>query len=421
MQRSLTPVTRILALFGLLACGLVALQPTNAVAADPLYGYTAAAGGTHIRALGTTIRSDLTSASTLGGTSYPAASANTLANVDVPGLLNVGAVETATSATTEAGTNTVTANARTAGISLLDGLITAEAVETKASATQTGTTFAGGSDSKLVDLTVGGTDIPITVSRNFTIGIPGIATVVINESKVDESGPGIKVAGSAIKITLLDGIGGAPIGTVITVNPTYVEFGLVDPLSVTQVGGFAYGTKVTARALGLVNVNSGPTALTSVPSYGTGGRTLVNSTAAADIPGLLSLGVVESTSMATSVPDTADVFNTHETGRVNVANGLVTVDAVRVTARAVKPLVGPVVKTATGEVANLRVLGLPINLKAAPNTRFSIPGIVTITLNEQVSTVNGITVVGLHVVVGPLLGNLAGADVQVAVAHSRAG
>jgi hypothetical protein len=420
MQRSLLSATRLFALLAILVGGLVALQPSSASAA-PLYKYTATAGGTQIRALGTTIRSDLTSVSSLDGFAFPAANANTLANVGVPGLLNVGAVQTSAEATSAAGTDQIVGTANTGAINLLDGAITADAVETTATATQTGTTFAGGSDSDLVNLTIGGTQIPLSVGHNFKIGIPGVALVTLNEQVINTGSAGIQVTGSAIKIELLTGIAGAPIGTTIVVNPVTVGFALVDPLSVTPVSGFAYGTKISASVLGVVNLNSGTTALTTVPLGGTGGRTITNATAAADLPGILSLGAIESTSMATSVPVTGDVLNTHNTGRVNVLNGLVTATAIKVSARATKPAVGATVKTASSQVLDLKVLGIPVKLSAAPNSRFSVLGIVTVTINEQVTTANGITVVGLHVVGGPLLGSLAGVDVQVAVASSSVG
>ncbi len=422
MQRSLRSVTRPLALLALLVGGLVALQPSSALAA-PIYKYNATVGGTQIVALGTAIRSDLTSVAALDGFAFPATNANALANVGVPGLLNVGAVTTKAEATTAAGTDQIVGTARTAAINLLDGLVTADAVETRAYATQTGTTFAGNSDTDLVNLHIAGSDLPLQIGRNFKIGIPGVALVTLNERNVDTTAAGIRVTGSAIKIELLTGLGGAPIGSTIVVNPVSVGFGLVDPLSVTPVSGFAYGTKIAASVLGAVNVNSGATAVTTVPLGGTGGRTLTNATAAVDLPGLLSLGAIESTSMATSLPvtETADVLNTNNTARVNVLNGLVTATAVKASARATRPAGGPTVKTASSQVLDLKVLGIPIKLSAAPNTKYKVLGIVTITVNEQIATANGITVLGLHVVGGPLLGNLAGIDVQVAVASSSAG
>ena len=424
MQRSLLSVTRFLAFVALLAGGLVVLQPSSAVAL-PLYKYNAVAGGTQVRALGTTIRSDLTSVSVLDGYTYPASMSNSLATVGVPNLLNVGAVTTKADATSVAGVDTVVANARTAAINLLDGAITADAVESTATATQSGVgpafDFAGSANSELVNLKIGGTDIPLEVGNNFKIGIPGIAMVTLNEEVIDTTSAGIRVTGSAIKIELLKGIGGAPIGTTIIVNPVSAAFGLIDVSTVLPVSGFAYGTKIAASVLGAVNVNSGPTALSVVPLGGTGGRTNVNATAAVDVPGLVSLGAVESTSMATSVPLTGDVLNTNNTARVNVLNGLVTATAVKVSARATVPVPGPTVKAASSQVLDLKVLGIPLKLSMAPNTKYSVLGIVTITLNQQITTANGITVVGLRVQGGPLLGSLAGADVQVAVASSSAG
>lgn len=413
---------RALALLSLLAGALVTIQSTQATAADELYRYRASAGGTHVKAVGGTIRSGLTSPSGLGGSTYPASAGNRLAGAGVGNLLRVGAVETAASASRSGGVDRVRADARTAGVSLLDGLIEARAVTTSAVAERDGASFSGGSRSTLLGLTIAGRKIPLAVKRNFKLTVPGIASVVLNESVVDGDSAGIMVTGSAIKVTLLDDFGRAPVGSTIVVNPTSTGFVLTDPTDVTPVGGFAYGTAVSADAANLARAGSGPTALTTVPDGGTSGRPIVNSTAAADVPRLVSAGVVESSSAATSVPVTAEVENRNVIKRLNLLNGLVTADAVRVVAHASKRATGPVVTTASTELVGLQISGIKVRPSVRPNSTIGVPGLLKVSLNEQVETANGITVIGLRVKLRTAIAGLpAGAEIHVAVASSRAG
>ena len=121
------------------------------------YFYVGHAGGTQIRAFGTTVRSDLTSASGVEGNTFPAHDDNRVLGVNVAsGLVKLGAVTTwADAVPVNHGTRTIT-GARTADVSLLGGLIKADAVETVTTATKTPSGVSSTSSTKYIGLTVAG-------------------------------------------------------------------------------------------------------------------------------------------------------------------------------------------------------------------------------------------------------------------------
>jgi hypothetical protein len=395
------------------------VMPPAAQAAVPLQ-YGGSAGGTFVRALGGAVRSDLTSASAINGTTYPNAMVNTLAHADVlNGLANVGAIDTSMAATNPGGVTVLAGSARTASVSLLGGAITVEAVETEIVAHHDGAAdMDGEANSTFVGLKIGNANIPIDVPRGFGITIPGVASVTLNDSKTTVVGGELTVSGAAITVTLLGAYGESPIGTTIEVNPVDVSIKPFIPTTATPVTGFAYGTFVAVGAPPLLRTISGATAAVGMPAGGTAGYPLTNSTAAVDLPRIASVGAVESVCKATSVPVTLDATCSNEVARLNLLNGLIKADAVTAVAHLTKDAGGVITTDPSSVIADLRVLGIPIKLQAGATTTISIPGVLTITLNRQQVTGNSVTVTAVRVVLGvPLLGLPAGAIIEVAKAN----
>ena len=406
----------IVALTALLGAG--SLVHTGAASAAPVYEYSGYAGGSAVKVLGGVVRSDLTSASGVSGTTYPASQANQLAGVDLPGLLSVGAIETSASADRPSSDQQrQTSVASTAAVNLLDGLITADAVTSTSTATLTAGTLSGSSASELVNLRVLGTHVPIAAPKNFRLQIPGVASVTLNYSSTTVTGTSVTTEGAAIKVTLLEGRGGSPIGTTILISPTYASFGEVVP-GATPVSGKAYATRVAAN-VGPGTAGFGPSALAQVPLGGTGGQSLFNSTLAVEIPKVVSVGVVESEVSATSVPVTGDVTTQSRLARISLLNGLVTADAVNTSAHVVKAADGTITSTPQTEVVNLRVLGIPIAIKTGQQRTLSVLGLATITVNKVTRSPNGIAVTGLELALHAPLGPLA-TNAVVEVAHADA-
>lgn len=398
----------------------VTLVATPAQAAD-VYYYTSSSAVTEVSLVGGAVTSGPTAASSITGTTFPNASSNRLAKANVPGLVTVDALSTKQSATSTGSLDTITSRAQVAGVDLLNGLITADAVKTVNTLKDDGTTGTGSTSTTFVDLGIAGQHLPVTIPKNFTLEIPGVAKVVLNESKATSNGPKTTSVGSALKITLLAPYEGAPTGSTITLNPTRIGYDIAPPTDATPVGGYAYVTRVNAN-VGSATVESGPTGNTSVPVFGTGNRTISNALAAVNLAPIITAAAVEGTSRATSVPVIADVENTAKVARINLLNGVVTADAVKSTATAKKDTTGTITTAGATNVVRGSVLGLPIPINAKPNTKLRIPGVVSVTVNEQVKSAGKITVTALRVKLEVArLGLPVGAELEIGVSSSWVG
>jgi hypothetical protein len=399
------------------AIASLALAPQSGSAAT-VYTYFGEAGGTQIRALGTLIRSDLTAPSHIIGNKIPASNSNTTASVNVTGLARVGAISTEVASSRAGTVDSIKASAEIANVSLLSGVIRAQALTTSATATHEGDVLNGTGDTQVLGLKVGSINVPVNVAPNTTIKVGNLASVVINEQKTTRVGDKIIQEGSALKVTLLRDRGKVPLGSTITVNPVRVAWGPSIPPKSPPVFGNAFGTLVKAHVADLQAV-SGPTAYVQTPPFGNYGIPIVNTTARLRVPGVVTTGAVESISTSTSVPITADVANSNETAYINLLGGVIKASAIKVIAHANLDAGGNV--TVDGSMAPLRLTigGNTIPIDVAPNTKIEIPNVVSITVNEQVTTAKSIKVTGLHVTLLSPQGELGiGADVRVAEAYA---
>ncbi|MDR7086622.1 hypothetical protein J2X11_001461 [Aeromicrobium panaciterrae] len=400
--------------------GIASFVSAPAMAATSSFHYTGYAAGSKVVLLGGVVRSDFTSASALDGTEVPVHHRNTLASVEVGKLASVGAISTSASAVAAGDGAATEYTATTAKVSLLDGLIKADAIETINKSTVNSTTKTGGVDTTFVKLEIAGTVLPLKISKNFTVTIPGIARVVLNESKTAPNGNGLITEGSAIHVNLLADRDNAPAGSTIIINPTRTQNGPTG--TGTPIGGQAYVTSVHASVGPAIQAKSGPTAAIGVPAIGTGGTTIYNSTLAVDLPKLLYVGAVESSATGTTTAALQDSSTTAQAARVNLLNGLITADAVKASSRTKK--VGSAAETLeqSTSLVNIKLAGIPLKLDPKANLVINIPGLVKIVVNEQVTVGGRKTVTGLHVtLLAPAGGYGVGADVRVAVASSWIG
>ncbi|KQV73991.1 hypothetical protein ASC61_02635 [Aeromicrobium sp. Root344] len=403
-----------------LAAVALAALPAQGAEPDPNtpYAYYGAAGGTYVRVLGSTVISDPTAASSISGTTYPNQQSNNVASAEVGTLVRAGAVTSSVDVTKVGTTVTETAKAQTANVSLLNGLIKVNALKTVTHATRTGTVLAGDSDTELVGVAIKGKNIPLDVDNNFGVDIAGIASIILNEKKVEVVGGKITVTGSALKVKLLKAYEGSPIGTTITVNPTTASLS-PSQSTATPVGGFAYGTYAKVNVGTSIKVISGTSALAATPQGSTFGYDIYNRTAQLNVPLVLQVGAIQSVANSISGASTADVTHSNETAGVNVLNGLIRADAIKVSARSQKFSPGVRTNTAKTELVNLIIGGKKIALDPAVNTTTTIPKIVKVVINEQTIDAWSSKVVGLHVtLLSPRSGLTTGAEIYVAVAAS---
>ncbi len=400
---------------------LAAALPASANEPDPstAYGYSVNAGGTYVRVLGSTVSSDPTATSNILGSTYPKQQNNTTASAQVGTLLKAGVISTETTATKVDSTITATAKAETAGVSLLNGLIKVDAVKTITEAKRTGTILSGDSNSQLLGVAIKGKTVPLNVSNNFGVTLTGVASIILNEKKVDINGGKVTTTGSALKVTLLKAYEGSPVGTTITINPTTSTLAPTEQSNNVAVGGFAYGT--TARLVwgDSISVISGPTARVATPPGGTFGYDLTNTTAGINVPFVLTGGVIRSVANAVTSLTATDVTHSSEIVGVNVLNGLIRADAVKATARSQKLSTGQRIQTPTTQVVKLVISGKAITVASTPNYTITVPGVVRVVVNDQTVSSTGNQVVGLHVtLLAPRSGLKTGAEIFVAVAGS---
>jgi hypothetical protein len=398
----------------------LALSSANAAEPDPTtpYAYGASAGGTLVQVLGSTTSSSPTSASAIQGTTYPAGNSNSTADVKVGTVVVAGGVATSTSAT-KVGTNIKsTATAETANASLLNGLIKVNAIKTVTHADRNGTVLSGDSDTEFAGVTINGKKIALNVDNNFGVNIAGVASVILNEKKVDIVGGRVTVTGSALKVTLLKKYEGDPIGTTIALNPTTTTLAPSEHPSV-QVGGYAYGSYVALNVGSSVHIISGPSAAIASPPGGTFGYDIFNKTVGIKVPLVIQGGVVQSRANSVSDTNTADVTHENSITDLNVLNGLIKADVIKVTSRSQKLGVGNRIQTPSAELVGLVIGGKKIALNVAPNTAITLPGVLKVVINEQTVNSLGNQVAGLHVtLLSPRSGLKAGADIYIAVAGS---
>jgi hypothetical protein len=403
------------------AAGLVAALTvaTGVSGASPTVNhFVGYAGGTLVRALGNTVESGLTSESGVDTTRTGVRSANTLATATTPKLLSVGAVSTDTATKAISGGVQLTAHARVTNVNLLGGAITIKAVDTVNTArivngrpsSDIHTTFAG--------IHIAGTKLPVTIPKNFNVTIPGVAQVVLNQAYPVASGDRIMTLGTGLYLSLLTSRGSSPAGTQVYLNPTYSAIAPTVPVTAADIGGYAYGTSVFAKAGKVLNAKSGPTAQKSMPSGGTGGIDRSNKTAGVNLAPIATAAVVASTANGVKDKGTASYSTmTTRLAKLNLFDGLIRADALTGTA-SVKELPDGSTKASTSaSLVNLVIAGRRIPVNVSPNTVITVADLGRITIRGEARSANQALVTVLDVkLTTARYGLPVGAEVKVGVA-----
>ncbi|HEX7739657.1 MAG TPA: choice-of-anchor P family protein [Marmoricola sp.] len=421
LHTALTPRRLTIAVAGGMVAALTAL-PVAANASTPTYGYVGYVGGTQITAVGMTVNSDFTAQSQLKGYK-PATDSNSIAKVKVGTLAKVGAITTDATDTAFGDGNQIVTHAKTAGVNLLNGLIKVDAVENTATASGSSTDAPTASiTTTLVGLTIAGKSYPANVPANTGITIPGVASVVLNYQITGSAKDGAAAYGSAIQVTLLKKRGAAAAGAQVFLNPISAKIvKTANPKEGKPIGGLSYGSYVSANVGGSVSVESQRTASLGVPAYGTDGKTITNSTARANLSGVLHLGAIETTASGVQSDAVSDVNQTATVANVNLFNRLIHATAIGSTSHVQWASTGAKILEGDLQFVNLWIAGHKIPIDPAPNTTIHIAKLGTITLNKQeIAQVSGtgigVRTTGLEIVLDTKKAGLpVGAVVQLAV------
>ncbi|WP_235735462.1 choice-of-anchor P family protein [Nocardioides alcanivorans] len=421
MSRRPLPLLALLALVAALLQAPVgqtgALPSASAAKAEP-WAYLSYAGGTMVRALGTTISSDLTSQSTISGTKLPNKMTSSVAEVKVAPnkLVHVSAVKTRTQAKKlKKGAKLVT-RSRTGKVKLLGGLIQADAVVTKNVTKGTPKGLAAHSDTRFVNLRIAGAQLPIDLPENFRIVIPGVAMVEANVSQVAQKHGVATNTGYALAVWLLSDRGPAPIGSRIILNPTYSLMSVPVPNDNPALGGFAFGTDVNVVVTDAVKGQVGRTAQATTPPNGTGGRKDWNRTAEVNVPGVVRVGAVESFTSGKARKGYGRIVNQNRIAGVDLFNGLITADAIKVRAKSTYRS-GKFKPKEKLTFVNLTIAGRKIPVNIGKNTTINVAGLGRVVLNQRIRKDGSNKIRGLYVkVLEPGNGVEVGATIELAVA-----
>lgn len=416
-------ITRVVATAASVALTTTFFMTPAATAADVQYFYAANAAGHYVDVLGGVVEDGPSASSQIHTTSVPLENSNTLAGADIAKLLHVEAISTSNATSAIDGGTQVTATAKAADVRLFDGRIRLNAVTTTSTVKVVNGIASFSGQSELLGLVVNGKKIPVTVSPNTTIEIPGLAKVVINQTAGENlSDAGAKVRAAALEVTLLKDVGDYQKNTVIVLTPTSASASPDRPSDGSPLQGIAYALQATATVGDAVKIYAGPFARLQLPAGGTAGNSIEKSTVRVNVPNIAKADVLGSTVEGTRDPEKSAAEVSSRAASVNLLNGAITVDAVKSTAKVNRAATASQ-STTEGivTIVGLKIGGKPVNIDPKPNTSIDILGLGTLVLNQQIKTSTGIIVRALDLEIGAKGKKLpVGAHLQVATAYAAA-
>lgn len=401
-------------LAALAACGLLAplvlagpagatVNETSSTTLGAEYGFSAQAYSTYATAAGKV----LSAASASVGFSCSTTS-RTASNSATGENLGVGSstAGTATNQVSQTGRGTgsgATATSTTQSVNLLGGLIKSGDVTEKASASETLGSWGASGSAALSGLTVGGKSASANPAPNTRISLAGIGTAYLNYQvkAVGNTGASMNADAIVVEVTQANTLG-IPVGAVIIAGHASVQG--AGPLSGT-LGGSAYSTSVSGPEG--TSASSSPVAVDCMgPSS--------NQNAGAGVTfSPLSTGAVNDTATGTDNATTLSAMTSSTVSNVKVAS-ILSFGGVKATASAAKSGSG-VTSSGSVTLTKPKLLGTSVPvLPAHPSANYTVKvNGLTLILNRQVKTANGITVQALYLTgqsIGTIVVGSAGAD-----------
>jgi hypothetical protein len=282
----------------------------------------------------------------------------------------------------------------------------------------------------LLGLVINGKQYPVDVPQNTGVTIPGVASVVINQSQVFVKNNTVVTMGGGLVVTLLSPQGGAAAGAVIIVNPTFivVEPANPDNPDAPSLGGTAFGLYAESHAGDTVKAETGRLANFDVPTAGTDGQVFNNHLASANVGSLISSGAMDSDVFGVSTAKYAKVTTANKIAYLNLFNRLLFGGLIQATAigtNAHVEMINGQWKMGGGlQFVNLRIAGKEISADVGPNTTIHVANLGTVTINEQRSAAidgfaHGFEVTALHIVLDTAgYGLPVGADVKLGLSQA---
>lgn len=360
-----------------------------------------------------------------GGTASAAA-----AGLNVVGVLTTGVIAADTNGTTGPSDADAESTATVNQVNVLAGLVTADVVTAQSTSTCDGATASSNaSGTTLANLVVAGTPIGALPPPNTTIpiNVPVVATGFITINEQIPGGNGTTTSSLTVNLlhiqvtTLVLGT----IDIVIASAHSDVNCGAPVPTPTPTAGPCIPSAPITGdpivsgeafdlfASIPPVSIPANPHVVLA-PS----GGSLAASVASFTQAGVVSTGTLTVNTNGTTSPTMASSDASARVENLNLLAGLVTATVAQSVSSSTCNGATATSSDANTMFVNLVVNGTPIALTPPPNTVIGIPGVATITLNEQVPGGNGtstseLTINAIHVVLAGGLG-----EVIVASAHS---
>ncbi len=289
-----------------------------------------------------------------------------------------------TSITTTEGSTSDTAQTLVSvqGVNVLSGLITANQIHGEVASTITATVATSSVvDASFSGLTIAGNAINGTPGPNTTVQLANLGYVVLNETGItngtDYTYAGLNMIDLYVTRSNSQGL---PVGARIVIGD--VNSSQQRLLQPTVVEAHSYGFNVVSQS-GNGSVSSTPSAPANLDC--TGG-TAQNGVAGVSSQQAGSVGAVNDTVSGQIASPT-----TKSTGVANVVNpnllgGLIHGSAVTATANAMYNGSGS--GSASTQLVNMTIAGIPVSRSPVANTRISLLGFGYVVLNEQTHSFN---------------------------------
>ncbi len=380
-----------------------------AQAADPL-GAVGAAYGTYA-SVGNTLVSG-PSANVSQSVGKPGQhQSNSVATVNVPGLLTTGAVDTSVASTGSTSQLGSVASSHIADVNILNGLITASAVDAGATAWGPNPLTASPSGTGVLSVSILGHGTIVNPQPNTTITLPGIGKVVLNEQSFYKYNGEVYLDVHMIHVYVTANLLNVTAGTQIAVGRAFAE---VKPIPQARLCGVAYATSAHAGTL----VNSSPSWLseTCVESGHSGANS--NPGASVNIPGVLTSGTLDDVTSGNASSSSTTGAASSTVQNLDVLKGLITANVVQSSVHASGTATSVSLADSGSSLANLRIAGQPVSANPAPNTTITV-GNIKIVLHQVVRSAKSITVRAIDITVGGSnkYGLPAGSEIQVATSE----
>lgn len=304
------------------------------------------------------------------------------ATLSLGSYANSGNAQTSITTSQNSTSATVQTVASVQNVNVLSGLITAKQLQAEVTSTITATDATSRAvDASFSGLTVAGNAINTSPGQQTTVQIANLGYVVLNESGftngADYTYGGLNMIDLHVTVANSQGL---PVGARIIIGQVNSsQQRLAQP---TVVDAHSYGFNATVQS-GSNSVSSTPAAPANLNCTGGNAQNGAANTSSQQVG---SVGAMNDTVSGQIAPSGTTVTSSANVANPNLLGGLIKGSQVTATANANWNNTGT--GSASTNLTNMTIDGIPASKSPGANTRVSLLGVGYVILNEQTSSVN---------------------------------